>query len=53
LLKKFVDAVEKQNTLYRDSMANGLVAKLLRLIPAALWDRLTKNAPHKARDIQA
>ena len=27
----------------------GIVARLLRLIPAWLWDHLTKKAPHKAR----
>ena len=27
----------------------GLVARLMRLLPAALWDRLARNAPHKPR----
>ena len=30
----------------------GIVARLMRLIPACLWDRLAKDAPHKPRDPQ-
>ena len=27
----------------------GIIARLMRLLPAALWDRLARNAPHKPR----
>ncbi len=27
----------------------GIVARLMRFLPAALWDRLARNAPHKPR----
>jgi short-subunit dehydrogenase len=49
---KFVDAVEKQKRYTVIPWQMGVVAKLLRLIPDVLWDKLTKHAPHKSREIQ-
>lgn len=49
--KKFVDAVEKQKRFTVIPWQMGVVARLLRLIPPVLWDRLTKHAPHKSRNI--
>lgn len=47
--KKFVDAVEQQKRYTVIPWQMGVVARLLRLIPPVLWDRLTKHAPHKNR----
>lgn len=47
--KKFVDAVEKQTRFTVIPWQMGVVARLMRFIPPVLWDRLTKNAPHKRR----
>lgn len=49
--RKFVDAVEKQKRFTMIPWQMGLVARLMRFIPPVLWDRLTKHAPHKSRDI--
>ncbi|OYY48137.1 MAG: short-chain dehydrogenase [Methylophilales bacterium 28-44-11] len=47
--KKFVDAVEKQKRFTVIPWQMGVIAKLLRLMPPILWDRLTKHAPRKRR----
>lgn len=47
--KKFVDAVEKKKRFTVIPWQMGVVARLLRFIPPVLWDRLTRNAPHKSR----
>jgi len=47
--KKFVDAVEQQKRFTVIPWQMSVVARLLRLIPPVLWDRLTKHAPHKSR----
>lgn len=47
--KKFVDAVEKQKRFTVIPWQMGVVARLMRFIPPVLWDRLTKDAPHKSR----
>jgi short-subunit dehydrogenase len=49
--EKFADAVEKQKRYTVIPWQMGIVAKLLRLIPPVLWDKLTKHAPHKSRDL--
>lgn len=47
--KKFVGAVEKQKRFTVIPWQMGVVARLMRFIPPALWDKLTRNAPHKSR----
>lgn len=49
--KKFVDAVEQQKRFTVIPWQMGVVARLMRFIPPVLWDRLTRNAPHKSRNI--
>lgn len=46
---KFANAVaaKKRYTIIPWQM--GVIAKIMRLIPAGLWDYLMKNAPHKKR----
>lgn len=50
--KKFVDAVEKQKRFTVIPWQMGVLARLMRFIPPILWDRLTKNAPHKSRNLK-
>jgi len=50
--KKFVDAVEKQKRFTVIPWQMGVVARLLRFIPPVLWDKLTRNAPHKSRHLK-
>lgn len=47
--KKFANAVEKQRRFTVIPWQMGLVARLMRFIPPVLWDKLTRNAPHKRR----
>lgn len=47
--KKFVDAVERHKRFTVIPWQMGIVARLMRFIPPVLWDRLTRNAPHKRR----
>ena len=47
--KKFVDAIERKRRFVVIPWQMGWVARLMRLIPPALWDFLVKNAPHKKR----
>ena len=49
--KKFVGAVEKKKRFTVIPWQMGVVARLMRFIPPVLWDKLTRNAPHKSRDI--
>lgn len=49
--RKFADAVEKQTRYTVIPWQMGVVARLMRFIPPVLWNRLTRNAPHKSRDI--
>ena len=49
--KKFADAVEKQTRFTVIPWQMGVVARLMRFIPPVLWDRLTRNAPHKSRKL--
>jgi short-subunit dehydrogenase len=49
--KKFADAVEKQTRFTVIPWQMGVVARLMRFIPPVLWDKLTRNAPHKSRSI--
>ncbi len=46
---KFVNAVENKVRYQVIPWQMGVVAKIMRLIPARLWDYLMKNAPHKKR----
>ena len=47
--KKCISAIEHQRRFIIIPWQMGWVAKLLRFIPAALWDWLMRNAPHKER----
>lgn len=47
--KKVVRAVHAKRRFVIIPWQMGLVARLMRLIPPWLWDKLTKNAPHKSR----
>ena len=46
---KFVDAVHAKKRFIIIPWQMGVIAKIMRLIPSRLWDRLMKNAPHKKR----
>ncbi len=46
---KFVNAIEQKRRFVVIPWQMGWVARLMRLIPPALWDLLAKNAPHKPR----
>lgn len=46
---KFVNAIERKKRFVIIPWQMGWVARLMRLIPPALWDFLAKNAPHKPR----
>ena len=46
---KFVDAVEAKVRFKIIPWQMGIIAKIMRLIPPRLWDRLMKNTPHKKR----
>lgn len=46
---KFANAVANKARYQVIPWQMGLVAKVMRLIPARLWDYLMKNAPHKKR----
>ena len=46
---KFVDAVHAKKRFIVIPWQMGVIAKIMRLIPSRLWDRLMKNAPHKKR----
>jgi short-subunit dehydrogenase len=47
--KKFAQAVARKKRFCIIPWQMGVVARIMKLIPAWLWDRLTKNAPHKTR----
>ena len=46
---KFADAVENKARFKIIPWQMGAIAKIMRLIPPRLWDKLMKNAPHKKR----
>lgn len=46
---KCMKAIENKRRFIIIPWQMGWLAKLLRLIPASLWDRLMRNAPHKER----
>ena len=48
---KFAHAISRKRRFVVIPWQMGLVARLMRLIPACLWDRLAKDAPHKPRHI--
>lgn len=47
--RKFIQAVNKQKRFTVIPWQMGVVARIMRLIPPVLWDKLTKHAPHKSR----
>ena len=47
--EKFADAVANKARYQVIPWQMGVIAKIMRLIPACLWDYLMKNAPHKKR----
>ena len=47
--RKFAHAISKKRRFVVIPWQMGVVARLMRLIPAFLWDRLAKDAPHKPR----
>lgn len=49
---KFAKAIARRRRFVVIPWQMGIVARLMRLIPAWLWDRLAKDAPHKPRDPQ-
>ena len=46
---KFANAVENKVRFKIIPWQMGIIAKIMRLIPPFLWDKLMKNAPHKKR----
>lgn len=47
--QQFMDAVDHQRRFTFIPWQMGVLARLMRFIPPALWDFLMKNAPHKER----
>ncbi len=47
--EKFANAVANKTRYQVIPWQMGVIAKIMRLIPARLWDYLMKNAPHKKR----
>ena len=47
--RQFVDAVENKVRFKIIPWQMGVIARIMRLIPPRLWDKLMKNAPHKKR----
>ena len=47
--EKFAKAITCKRRFVIIPWQMGMVAKLMRLIPPVLWDRLMKKAPHKPR----
>lgn len=47
--KKFVDAILAKRRFVVIPWQMGLVARVMRMIPPFVWDRVMKNAPHKKR----
>ena len=47
--EKFVNAVERKVCFKIIPWQMGIIAKIMRLMPTWLWDKLMKNAPHKKR----
>lgn len=47
--RKFAHAISKKRRFVVIPWQMGVVARLMKLIPAFLWDRLAKDAPHKPR----
>lgn len=46
--KKFAQAIEKKKRFVVIPWQMGWLARLMRLLPAGVWDFVMKNAPHKA-----
>lgn len=50
--KKFIHHVAAKRRVCVIPWQMGIVVKLMRMIPPALWDKLVKNAPQKSRIIE-
>ena len=50
--KKFIHHVASKRRVCVIPWQMGIVVKLMRLLPPALWDCLVKNAPQKSRVIE-
>ncbi len=48
---QFIKAVQAKRRFVIIPWQMSIVARLMRLIPSWLWDKLTKNAPHKTRKL--
>ena len=46
---KFADAVDAKVRFKIIPWQMSVIARIMRLIPPRLWDKLMKNAPHKKR----
>jgi short-subunit dehydrogenase len=46
---KFAQAIRRKRRFVVIPWQMGVVARIMRLIPAWLWDKLAKDAPHKSR----
>lgn len=46
---KFADAIEKKRRFVVIPWQMGIVARVMRLIPPVLWDKLTRHAPRKSK----
>lgn len=49
---KFAHAISRKRRFVVIPWQMGVVARLMRLVPACLWDWLAKDAPHKPRHIE-
>lgn len=47
--RKFAKAIEAKRRFVIIPWQMGIVARLMRIMPAGLWDWVAKNAPHKPR----
>lgn len=50
--KKFVDAILAKRKFVVIPWQMGVVARVMRMIPPLVWDRIAKNAPHKKRTFE-
>lgn len=47
--EKFADAIEKKRRFVVIPWQMGIVARVMRMIPPVLWDKLMRNAPRKSK----
>ncbi len=48
--KKFVDAIVHKKRFVIIPWQMGWIARIMKLLPASMWDKLVMNAPHKKRN---